>query len=121
MPNQPRPLAHGLKRGAKGRCPNCGEGRLFKGYLKVEPECSACGHANGAYRADDGPAYFTILLIGHLFIAPLVLLPVLRSWSPAVLCAVLLPALALITLGLLRVTKGSFIGVLWSTRAGSSQ
>ena len=118
---QPRPFASGFSRGLKGRCPNCGQGRLFRGYLKVSPTCEACGHATGEYRADDGPAYFTVLLVGHLFIAPIVLLPFIHEWSPALLCAVLLPSVALISLALLRVAKGGLIGVLWSTRAGSAQ
>ena len=47
----------GLQRGFRRRCPNCGQGRLFKGYLKVNPTCPSCGHANGLYRADDAPRY----------------------------------------------------------------
>jgi uncharacterized protein (DUF983 family) len=121
MPSTPRPLASGLTRGAKGRCPNCGEGHLFRGYLKVRPSCESCGHANGEYRADDGPAYFTVLLAGHLFVAPMLFLPFVRTWNPYLVAAMLLPPLALATLALLRVTKGGLIGVLWSTRAGSAQ
>ena len=66
-----RPLGLGLRRGVAHRCPACGKGRLYRGYLKVEDSCEACGHALGDYRADDGPAYLTILLIGHLIVAPL--------------------------------------------------
>jgi uncharacterized protein (DUF983 family) len=120
-PGSPRPLAHGLKRGVQGRCPNCGEGRLFRGYLKVNPTCEACGHENGRYPADDGPAYFTILLAGHLFVAPLLIFSFMQTMNPWLLCAVILPPLAIATLILLRVTKGGLIGVLWSTRAGSAQ
>src|SRR5690242_4563380 len=49
-----------LRRGLRHRCPNCGEGRLYRAYLKVVDSCVACGHELGQYRADDGPAYFTI-------------------------------------------------------------
>ena len=57
-----RPFMTGLLRGLRHRCPNCGEGKLYRGYLKIAPACDACGHDLSAYRADDGPAYFTILL-----------------------------------------------------------
>lgn len=110
----------GIKRGVRRLCPHCGEGALFMGYLKVRPVCPACGHDNGHYRADDGPAYFTVLIVGHLFIAPVLFLPFIRDWSPALLCATTLPALAVLTLALLRVAKGGLIGVLWSTRAGDA-
>ena len=62
-----------------------------RAVAKVNPTCDACGHATGAYRAYDGPAYFTVLLVGHLFIAPIVLMPFIREWSPVLLCATLLP------------------------------
>lgn len=111
-----RPFMTGLTRGLKQRCPNCGEARLFKSYLKVEPACAACGHDLSAYRADDGPAYFTILLVGHLIIAPLLLFPVIWEASPWVVVPISLGGLtALVLLALPRI-KGAFIGGLWSIR-----
>ncbi|HYG28031.1 MAG TPA: DUF983 domain-containing protein [Caulobacteraceae bacterium] len=111
------PVSLGLKRGLAHRCPSCGEGRLYRAYLKVEDVCEACGHGLGAYRADDGPAYLTILLIGHLVVAPLLLFPFIWEWSAAiVLPLTLIPLAALILLVLPRI-KGAFIGVLWATKA----
>ncbi len=118
---KPRRTFCGLGRGAKGRCPNCGEGRLFRGYLKVEPTCAACGHDNGRYRADDGPAYFTILLVGHLIIGPILAFNVIHQADPWTVVAWSLPLLFLVTLAVLRIAKGGLIGVLWGTRAGSAQ
>src|SRR5262249_25097301 len=57
-------------RGLAGRCQNCGKGKLFYRSLKVEPKCRTCGHDLDRYPSDDGPAYFTILIVGHLVIAP---------------------------------------------------
>ena len=108
-------ISLGLRRGVARRCPNCGAGRLFRGYLKVEPVCPHCANPNGRYPADDGPAYFTILLIGHLVIAPGLALIVIRGLSPAVLLAIGLPVVASLTLALLPVVKGGWIGVLWGT------
>jgi uncharacterized protein (DUF983 family) len=117
----PRSVKTGLLRGLSARCPDCGQGKLFAGYLKVNRTCSACGHATGEYRADDGPAYFTILLVGHLIIAPVLAFQFIRTSDPWLLVAISLPLLTLITLALLRVTKGGLIGVLWATRARSHQ
>lgn len=115
--HHPRPLGLGVRRGLAHRCPACGEGRLYRGYLKVEPTCEACGHALGEYRADDGPAYLTILLIGHLVVAPILFFPFIVEWpAQYVLPLTLIPLAALILLALPRI-KGAFIGALWATKA----
>lgn len=113
---EPCPFMTGLARGLKHRCPQCGEGKLYKGYLKVEPTCAACGHDLSAYRADDGPAYFTILLIGHLLIAPILLFPVIWETSPWIVVPVSLTLLTTVVLAVLPRIKGAFIGGLWSIR-----
>lgn len=112
----PRPFLTGLARGLRQRCPECGQGRLYCGYLKVNPACEACGHDLGAYRADDGPAYFTILIVGHLIVAPLLLFPVIWQASPWIVVPVCLTALTALILGILPRIKGAFIGALWSIR-----
>ena len=109
-----RSVATGFKRGFQRLCPNCGEAKLFSGYLKVEPTCAACGHQNSVYRADDGPAYFTILLVGHLVIGPLLFLSFVWTWPPFLTAALLLPLLALVTLTVLPFIKGALIGFMWS-------
>lgn len=115
-----RPFLTGIKRGLRHRCPNCGEGKLYRGYLKVEDACAACGHDLSGYRADDGPAYFTILLVGHLVIAPLLLFPFIWQMSPwFVVPATVIPLTVLILLMLPRI-KGAFIGGLWSIRPAPS-
>ena len=63
-----------LARGWRRRCPKCGNGQLMKGYLKVSNACPVCREELFHHRADDGPAYLTILLVGHLM-APLLALP----------------------------------------------
>ncbi|MDP1618134.1 DUF983 domain-containing protein [Phenylobacterium sp.] len=115
MTQAPRPsFITALKRGLKGRCPACGDGLLFWRYLKVEPACTACGHDLAQYPADDGPAYFTILIVGHLIVAPILLFPFI--WQAplwVVIPATLLP-LAGLTLLLLPRIKGAFIGGLYA-------
>ncbi|HYD44772.1 MAG TPA: DUF983 domain-containing protein [Phenylobacterium sp.] len=103
-------------RGLKGKCPDCGEGRLFWRYLKVQPNCEACDHDLAQYPADDGPAYVTILVIGHLVVAPLLLFPFIWEAPVALVLPITLIPLAFITLGLLPLIKGGFIGLLWALK-----
>ena len=103
----------GLKRGARARCPACGVGRLFNAYLKIRPICAACGHDNGQYPADDAPPYFTILIVGHLVVGPLLAFHVIFTWPPMLVLAVLLPSLTALMLVLLPIVKGAVVGVLW--------
>lgn len=101
-----------MLRGLKGRCPACGEGKLFWRYLKVEPRCSVCDHDLAKYPADDGPAYFTILIVGHLLVAPLLLFPIIWQAPVWIVVPATLIPLAVATLVLLPVVKGWFIGLL---------
>ena len=111
------PVGHspltGLKRGARGQCPNCGKGRLFRAYLKIRPICEICGHDNGQYPADDAPPYFTILIVGHLVVGPLLAFHVIFTWPPGLVLAVLLPSLTSLMLFMLPIVKGAVVGVLW--------
>jgi uncharacterized protein (DUF983 family) len=112
-----RSLSEGVRRGLTGHCPNCGKGRLFSGYLKVEPECDVCGHELGRYRADDGPAYCTILLVGHLIIAPLLCFRFIWTWNPVLVVALTCSLVLTATLLALPRVKGAFIGAQWATNA----
>lgn len=112
-----RPLWLGVKRGLAHRCPECGEGRLYRDYLKIDDVCETCGHPLGDYRADDGPAYITILLVGHLVVAPLLLFPFIWEWPAAVVVPLTLGPLAALVLMALPRVKGAFLGALWATKA----
>lgn len=116
-----RPIGLGIKRGLRHRCPNCGEGQLFGRYLKVEPSCAACGHDLSQYRADDGPAYLTILLVGHLIIGPLFFFPFMWELSPWIVAPVALASLTAVVLLLLPRIKGGFIGLMWANRITEDQ
>jgi uncharacterized protein (DUF983 family) len=105
-----------MLRGLRGRCPHCGDGKLFYRYLKVEPVCQTCGHDLDRYPADDGPAYFTILLVGHLVIVPFLIFFSALIWKAPLLILVpsTLAAVATITLVALPVIKGAFIGLTYA-------
>ena len=107
------PLARAVTRGLLGRCPACGEGAIFHRYLKVSPDCPVCDHDLDQYPADDGPAYFTILLVGHLVVAPLLLFPIIWRAPVAVVVPATLIPLFLITLAVLPRIKGGVIGALY--------
>ena len=115
MTTPPRPgFLTALNRVLKGRCPACGEGKLFWRYLKVEPTCPACAHDLAQYPADDGPAYFTILIVGHVIVAPLLLFPFIWQAPVAVVLVSTLLPLTGLTLLLLPRIKGAFIGGLYA-------
>jgi uncharacterized protein (DUF983 family) len=105
-----------MARGVRGRCPHCGLGRMFYRYLKVEPVCQTCGHDLDRYPSDDGPAYFTVLLVGHLVIVPFLILfaPVIWKASPWILVPSALAAVGAITLTALPVVKGGVVGALYA-------
>lgn len=114
-------LRTALLRGLNGRCPSCGQGALFRAYLKPVDECAVCHEALGHIRADDGPAWLTILIVGHL-VVPLVLLvqPHLDwpDWIAFVFWSIL--ALSLVLL-LLPGSKGLFIAAIWKTKGPGSE
>ena len=57
-----------MKRGFRCRCPRCGEGKLFRAFLKVDNNCSVCGLDFTPHRADDLPAYLVIVIVGHIMV-----------------------------------------------------
>jgi uncharacterized protein (DUF983 family) len=103
-----------LSRGARRRCPDCGKGQLFRGYLKVREACEVCGHENGRYPADDAPPYFTILLVGHLVVAPMLIFPFIWRWPAPAVLGFTLPIVTVLTLTLLPLVKGAVIGGHWA-------
>src|SRR5580698_7164750 len=107
-------LFTGLVRGFAEHCPACGKGQLFGRYLKVASPCAACGHNNAQYPADDAPPYFTILIVGHLVIAPMLFLPFIWTAPIGWVLATTLPALGILTLLLLPRVKGAVIGAHWA-------
>jgi uncharacterized protein (DUF983 family) len=103
-------LATCLGRGFRGRCPSCGIGRIFDGFLTVVAECEHCHAPLGLARADDAPPYFTILIVGHIVIPALVFMQVYHDPPTWLLSAIFLPLTVILSLGLLRPIKGATVG-----------
>jgi uncharacterized protein (DUF983 family) len=104
----------GVKRGLSLRCPNCGKGRLFKSFLKVEQHCEVCGNDNSIYPSDDAPPYLTLLLTGHV-IVPLYM-AIERAYAPPMWlsASIWLPLTAIMSILLLPYMKGGVLGFCWA-------
>lgn len=111
-----RPAWPAIAKGMRGRCPSCGRGRLFKSYLKLRDSCDACGEDLSHARADDGPAYLSILLTAK--ISGTAMLFVYERWQPEpwLLASSFSALVVVMALSLLPVFKGLIVGVQWSKR-----
>ena len=111
-----RPLLRSMLRGLKCRCPNCGEGKLFAAFSKPVDQCAKCDEELHHHRADDGPAYLTILIVGHLM-APLFLITFIKFRpEPITLIAIFSVGTVALSLFLLPRLKGALIGLQWAKR-----
>jgi uncharacterized protein (DUF983 family) len=106
-------LAKAMWHGFRGRCPHCGEGRLFARFLKVADTCEHCGEELFHQRADDFPAYLVIVVVGHLVVPAI--LAVETAYAPPVWLQLLawLPVTLIASLALLQPTKGAIVGLQW--------
>jgi uncharacterized protein (DUF983 family) len=104
----------GLKRGLARRCPNCGRGRLFSGYLTIRSPCQVCGNDNAIYPADDFPPYLTVFITRHVVIALFVWTDYVYVPPIWVEVAIWLPLTALMCLALLPFMKGAAVGLCWA-------
>ena len=111
-----RPTKQALLRGWRRKCPNCGAGPMLRGYLTVREACPVCGEDLHHHRADDGPAYLTILIVGHL-LAP-ILLFVFTKWrpDPLVLAVGFTIGTVALSLYLLPRLKGALVALQWAKR-----
>jgi len=115
----PAPWRLGLRRGFFGHCPACGVGPLLKGYVKPVPRCPSCGTDLLQFRADDAPAYFTILIVGHIVIPAMLMVEM--AYHPAVIVHWLLwiPLTVVLSFLLLPRIKGALIGLQWALKVRS--
>lgn len=105
-----------ILRGFRGRCPNCGQGRMFRNFLKVADHCPACREELFHQRADDFPAYLVIVLVGHI-VVPLMLLVEIEYAPPLWLQGMFWSAVTLgLALALIQPIKGAVVAVQWFGR-----
>lgn len=105
------------KAGAKGRCPRCGEGRLFGGVLSLRRSCEVCGLDYSIFDAADGPAFFVMTLVGFFIVGAALYVEFVHE-PPVWLHLVLWPLVAaVLSLPLLRWSKGLMVGLQYRNKA----
>ena len=111
------PIASPGSAGLRGRCPCCGRGRLFRGFLDVAERCDACGLDFRFADAGDGPAFF-VSFAALIVVVGLALL-VDAAYEPPIwlLMLILLPLVLVLCLGTLRPIKGLIIGLQYRNKA----
>ena len=117
MMDSPNPLLAGLK----GRCPNCGVGRLFSGFLTVAPACDHCGYNLAKADSGDGPAVFVILIAG--FLCAFAMLFVEMAYKPPIWVhlVVFLPLTLAVCIGMLRPLKGVLLAAQFANHASEAR
>ena len=113
----PRNTVQAIWRGLIGRCPECGQGRMFRAYLKVSDRCPVCREELHHQRADDAPPYITMFIVGHIVVALLLAAEVFFAdvslWLEALVFCLATAALSLL---LLPRIKGALVALQWSLR-----
>lgn len=111
-----RPLLQAMWRGARCRCPNCGEGRLFRSFIKTVDRCGHCDEVIEHHRADDLPAYLVVFIVGHVAVGAFMGVEMSVQWSAWTHLAIWLPLTVAMALALLRPVKGATVGLQWALR-----
>ncbi len=111
---EPRNLWQALTKGWLGRCPHCGNGKLFGAYLKPVHSCNSCGEEIHHQRADDLPPYLVIFVVGHVVVAGYMLAEPLVDWNSWQHLALWIPITLALGLAMLQPVKGAVIGLQWA-------
>ena len=106
------PLANSLA----GRCPRCGDGRLFAGFLRVSPGCGAYGLNLSGQDSGDGPVALIVLAVGAAVVGAALLVEIAYGWPVWLRMLVRLPLAMLLCLGMMRPLKGALIGLRYQYR-----
>jgi uncharacterized protein (DUF983 family) len=114
-PRKDRKLGEAIRRGLVGRCPACGRGPMFRSYLKVVNNCKVCGEDLSHARADDAPAYLTMLVVCHVVGAGVLMFDNAWPQMSLVFTAVFwLTVTVVASVLLLPRMKGAVVGQQWA-------
>lgn len=111
-----RPVGRSIRRGLLNRCPNCGQGRMFGRFLKVNDTCSVCGEALHHHRADDFPPYIVVTIVGHLVLGGFMMTEMLVALSNWQHLAIWVPITIAGSIALMQPVKGGVVGLQWALR-----
>ena len=109
------------KTGLKGKCPRCGQGRLFNGVLSLADRCRACGLSYDFADSADGPAVFVMFIVGTIIIAAGVALEVAYAPPAWVHALIWLPLIVILSIALLRPLKGLMVALQYANKAEEGQ
>jgi uncharacterized protein (DUF983 family) len=121
MSDQPSIGALPIGRGLAGRCPRCGEGHLFHGFLSLRPACEKCGLDYGFADSGDGPAVFVILIGGFIVVFAAMVTEIMYQPPYWVHAALWLPLIVIVTIAPLRLIKGLLIALQYHHKAEPGQ
>ncbi|MBO6716654.1 MAG: DUF983 domain-containing protein [Rhizobiaceae bacterium] len=111
-----RPAVPAMLRGLRCRCPNCGEGRLFRAFLKTHDACPVCHEELHHQRADDFPAYIVVLIVGHIVVGAFMGFELMFELSTWQHLAIWIPVTIIAAVALIQPIKGAVIGLQWALR-----
>jgi uncharacterized protein (DUF983 family) len=109
------------QRGLAGRCPRCGEGALFNGFLKLAPHCEKCGQDFAFADSADGPAFFVMSISGFIVVIAALVVEALYQppyWLHALLWV---PLILVLTIVPLRPVKGLLIALQYHHKAAEGR
>ncbi len=106
-----------LSAGLNCRCPECGEGPVFKTYLGIAPGCTSCGADFSKADSGDGPGFFVMLLVGLLVTPPLLVVQVVFDPPAWLQMLIWTPVVVLLTVWLLRPFKAVLFALQWKNKA----
>jgi uncharacterized protein (DUF983 family) len=112
----PRAVLPAMVNGFLGRCPHCGEGRLFRAFLKTADACPVCHEELHHQRADDFPAYLVVLVVGHIVVGAFMGFELMFELSTWQHLAIWIPATILLAIVLIQPIKGAVVGLQWALR-----
>lgn len=109
-----RPVWPAIRNGLACKCPHCGEGKLFRKFLKVADTCPHCGEELHHHRADDAPPYIAIVIVGHLLVGLMVEIETLWEPDPWIYLVTLAPLAVILPIAMLSSIKGAVVGLQWA-------
>jgi uncharacterized protein (DUF983 family) len=109
-----RPLMQAMWRGFRCRCPHCGEGKLFRAFVKVADRCTECGETFHHHRADDLPAYLVVFIVGHIVVGAFMGVETIGDLALWQHLTIWIPVTVIACVGLLQPVKGAVVGLQWA-------
>ncbi|MCD7061167.1 DUF983 domain-containing protein [Pelagibacterium xiamenense] len=118
LPIEPahRDIGRAMMRGLACKCPACGNGSMFRAYLKVADACPDCGEELFHQRADDAPPYLVIFIVGHIIVGLMLHIEMVHRVNPTFYLWTMLPLATLLCLWMLPRVKGAVVGLQWAKR-----